>query len=66
MKKQIKYRRLIVTLAMILATIVSSIVLSLTYQVASWVAQIVVALAFGYICFLTGWGAAKNHWGWKV
>lgn len=66
MKKQIKYRRLIVTLAMILAAIVSSVVLHLTDQVAGWVAQIVVAVASGYICFLIGWGAAKNHWGWKV
>lgn len=58
--------RLIITLSVLLAIILASITLSITGQVADWVAQIFIALAFGRICFLAGWGFAKNNWGWRV
>lgn len=59
-------RRLIVTLAVLLAIILASVTLSVTGQIAWWVAQICIAFAFGRICFIAGWGYAKNNWGWRV
>lgn len=59
-------RRVIVTLAVLVSIILCSIILSVTGQVASWVAQVVIALAFGRVCYLAGWGCAKNGWGWRV
>lgn len=59
-------RHVIATLTVLLTIIAVSIVLSLTNQVAPWVAQSVIALAFGRICFLAGWGVAKHGKGWRV
>ena len=67
-KNKIKapHQRIIVTLAVLLFAILVSIVLDATGQVAGWVAQIVIALAFGRLCFLAGWAMAKHGWGWRV
>jgi hypothetical protein len=59
-------RRVIVTLAVLVAIIIASIALDLTNQVAAWVAQSVIVLVFGRLCFLAGWGVAKNGKGWRV
>lgn len=61
-----KYRRLIVTLVTLVVTVAAAIVLYCTDQIAGWVAQTAVAIAFGYICWLFGWGAARNGKGWHA
>lgn len=59
-------RQMVVTLAVLVSIILCSIILSVTGQVACWVAQIAIALSFGRICFLAGWGFAKFGKGWRV
>lgn len=59
-------RRILVTLAFYLFVILTALILDATGQVAGWVAQIVIALAFGRLCFLAGWAMAKHGWGWRV
>ena len=49
-----------------MVTVVAAIILFCTEQIAGWVAQTAVAIAFGYLCVLFGWGAAKQNWGWHV
>lgn len=57
-----KYRKIIVTLTLLVFAMVSSTVLGATGQMAGWVVQIIMAIAFGYLCFILGWGVGKKGW----
>ena len=59
-------RRVLVTLAVYLSAILVSMILSVTHQIASWVAQLTVAMSLIRLGVLFGWGTAKNGWGWRV
>ena len=66
-KREKKYvRRITVTLAVLLGMALAAMILDLTGQVAAWVAQVVIALCFGRICFLAGYSFGKNGKGWRV
>ena len=68
MKKKIDKgtRRVIVVLSVWVALILSAMILKLTGQCSGWAAQVVIAIAFGRLCFLGGWGWARRGWGWRV
>lgn len=57
-----KYRKIIVTLSLIVFAMVASIVLGATGQMAGWVVQTIMVIAFGHLCFILGWGAGKSNW----
>lgn len=59
-------RRILVTLAFYLVTILVALLLGVTHQIAGWVAQAVIALALCRLAFLFGWGVARNRMGWRV
>lgn len=66
MKKKTNCRRLIVTLATLVVTVIATIVLFCTDQIAGWVAQMTAALALFRLVFLFGWGVARNGKGWRA
>lgn len=66
MKKKIKCRRLIVTLATVAAVVMAATILRVTGQVAQWVADVTVGAAALYLAFLFGWGAGKMNWRWRL
>ena len=59
-------RRMLVILATYLSAILIALLLGATYQIAGWVAQVVVTLALLRLAFLLGWGAGRNGWRWRV
>lgn len=61
-----KYKKIIVTLVQLVFVMAAAIVLGATGQVADWVVQITMTVAFGYLCFILGWGAGKNDWRYYV
>ena len=68
MKNQIDsgMRKVLVALIYYLSVILAALVLGVTHQIASWVAQLAIALSLGRIVYLFAWGAAKNGWKWRV
>ncbi|MBP3478118.1 MAG: hypothetical protein J6K03_01380 [Oscillospiraceae bacterium] len=59
-------RRILVTLAVYLATILLALILGVTHQIAGWVAQVAVALSLFRLVFLLGWGEARRGKHWRV
>lgn len=68
MKKKIDKgtRRLIAVLSIWVAVILSAMILEATGHCSGWAAQVAIAIAFGRLCFLFGWGCARQGWGWRV
>ena len=65
-KRNSGLRKVLVTVIFYLTIILAALLLGVTYQVAGWVAQVVVALCVGRLLWLFAWGCARNRYGWRV
>lgn len=62
----VRWQRIILTVAKLLCAILATIVLELAGQIAGWVALLVIALAFGRLCFIVGWVFCHGGWRWRL
>lgn len=59
-------RKVLVTIIFYLSIILAALLLGVTHQIASWVAQVAIALSMGRLLWLFAWGCAHNRYGWRV
>ena len=65
-QKNLGVRKVLVVLINYVSIILAALLLGVTDQIASWVAQLAIALSLGRMVYLFAWGAAKNGWKWRV
>ena len=65
-KKNSGMRKVLVTLIYHLSVILSALLMLAFPQITGMVAVVAIALSLGRLVWLWAWGAAKNHYGWRV